>query len=235
MLAAAALLVFQADDVRAQSGLFSTIFGGGSSYNRSPARNAPYGNYRYSRPDGSSFWRNGWYSGYPAPMYSYGRYRTLCVRSCDGYYWPVSFSTTRAGFARDAKQCESSCAVPAKLFVHSNPTHPGVDTARMVDLKGMPYSRMENAFLYRKEYLKDCRCKPEPWSEAAKQEYARRVAGVENPEPVKTAADQQDEASGAMSPAVESRRSRAINRRKLRRRTRSSDAKFSGQWWAGSW
>ena len=50
-----------------------------------------------------------------------GTYRTLCVRLCDGYYFPISFSATRDRFARDAKTCETSCGGQARLFVYRNP------------------------------------------------------------------------------------------------------------------
>ncbi len=99
-------------------------------------------------------------------------YRTLCVRLCDGYYWPISYSTRRSRFSRDAQQCESSCGVPARLFVHRNP---GGSVESMVDLEGKPYSRLPHAFRYRQEYVGDCRCRPDPWTEEAKAEYARRA------------------------------------------------------------
>src|SRR5688572_4629876 len=35
-----------------------------------------------------------------------GTYRTWCVRSCDGYYFPVSFSTTREHLSTDQVTCE---------------------------------------------------------------------------------------------------------------------------------
>jgi hypothetical protein len=116
----------------------------------------------------------------------YGRYRTLCVRTCDGYYFPVSFSTTRSGIRRDANVCQSSCQVPTKLFYHRNP---GADVQHMVDLQGKPYVNMENAFRYREEYVPNCRCKPEPWSEAAKEVYEQRAELAETPGQIDTVAN----------------------------------------------
>ena len=41
-----------------------------------------------------------------APYYSGGgTFRTLCVRTCDGYYFPISFSTTSERFPEDAQTC----------------------------------------------------------------------------------------------------------------------------------
>jgi hypothetical protein len=157
--------------------LFASLFGGTGAYGSSKRYNTHRTPYQ-----GLS----GWSSTYPSYMRSYGRYRTLCVRTCDGYYWPVSFSTTRSGIARDANQCESSCQVPAKLFYHRNP---GSDVQQMVDLQGKPYSSTENAFRYRAEYVPNCRCKPEPWSDAAKEVYERRAELAENPDALEKVAD----------------------------------------------
>lgn len=98
----------------------------------------------------------------------FGTYRTLCVRLCDGYYFPISFSATRDRFARDAKTCESSCGGQARLFVYRNP---GADVEDMVDLKGQPYRKLSTAFVYRTEYVPACRCKPNPWDSEARDRH----------------------------------------------------------------
>ena len=38
-----------------------------------------------------------------------GTFRTLCVRTCDGYYFPISFSTISDQFATDAQSCQNMC------------------------------------------------------------------------------------------------------------------------------
>ena len=97
-----------------------------------------------------------------------GTYRTMCVRLCDGYYFPVSFSATRDRFARDAKTCESSCGEQARLFVYRNP---GAEIEDMVDLRGQPYRQLSTAFLYRKEYVAACRCNSNPWDTEARERH----------------------------------------------------------------
>jgi hypothetical protein len=97
-----------------------------------------------------------------------GTYRTMCVRLCDGYYFPISFSATRDRLARDAKTCESSCGGQARLFVYRNP---GADVEDMVDLRGQPYRQLSTAFLYRTEYVPQCRCKPNPWDAEAQERH----------------------------------------------------------------
>ena len=51
----------------------------------------------------------------------FATYRTLCVRLCDGYYFPVSFSTLPNHFQRDAELCQSRCAAPAELLLPPKP------------------------------------------------------------------------------------------------------------------
>jgi hypothetical protein len=93
-----------------------------------------------------------------------GTYRTLCVRLCDGFYWPLSHSTTRARFSKDAKQCEDSCPGRSQLFVQRSGSD---DVEGMMDLKGVPYTQLRNALRYRTEYVQDCTCRGNPWEPEA--------------------------------------------------------------------
>ena len=61
---------------------------------------------------------------------SSGTYRTLCVRTCDGYYFPISYSTVPSKFADDEQLCQRLCpATEVTLYSHRNP---GEDVARAV-------------------------------------------------------------------------------------------------------
>jgi hypothetical protein len=87
----------------------------------------------------------------------YGTYRTLCVRSCDGFYWPVSFSTVQSHFAYDEQTCRRSCpGTDVSLYVHRNP---GEGPEEAISLAGQPYAASPNAFRYRDEYVEGCSCK----------------------------------------------------------------------------
>lgn len=90
-------------------------------------------------------------------------YRTVCVRLCDGYYWPISYATTPEGFDRDRQKCESSCGSPVRLYRGKT----GAEIDDMEDQTGQPYRRLRNAFLYRTQYDAACKCKAEPWSKEA--------------------------------------------------------------------
>jgi len=86
-----------------------------------------------------------------------GTFRTLCVRTCDGFFFPVSFSTGQEQFPHDAARCGEICpAAPTALFVHRNP---GGMTEDMISLAGIPYSETENAYRFRSELVEECSCR----------------------------------------------------------------------------
>lgn len=83
--------------------------------------------------------------------------RTVCVRSCDGYYWPISFSTMPEFLSDDAATCSSQCpGSDVELYYYHNP---GETPENMVNLEGQPYTALPNAFRYRSEYDASCTCK----------------------------------------------------------------------------
>jgi hypothetical protein len=97
-----------------------------------------------------------------------GTYRTVCVRTCDGAYFPVSFATVPARFPDDEKTCKALCpAAEASLFAYRNP---GEDMNQAVSINGQPYSALPNAFKYRTEFNPSCACKAvgQTWSDALK-------------------------------------------------------------------
>ena len=97
-----------------------------------------------------------------------GTYRTVCARSCDGFYFPISFATVPSRFADDERVCKSLCpASDATLFTYRNP---GEDMNQAVSINGQPYSQSPNAFKYRQAFDKSCSCKAagQTWSDALK-------------------------------------------------------------------
>jgi hypothetical protein len=94
----------------------------------------------------------------PFGDYSSGTYRTLCVRTCDGYYFPISFSTTREFLPEDERTCQAMCpGTEAKLFFHDNP---GGGPENMTALDGQAYSSLATAFQYRTKISNACTCRP---------------------------------------------------------------------------
>lgn len=111
---------------------------------------------------------SGWFSARRGSTH-----RTVCVRLCDGYFWPISFSTTSDNFERDQNMCEQSCTSPAKLFVYENP---GQEPEQMVDVKGQPYSKLKSAFLFRSKFDASCKCNPHPWEQEAMNRHKQYAA-----------------------------------------------------------
>jgi hypothetical protein len=132
-------------------GFFGALFGG----NRPPRPSASFGYPQEADPllpeDGVGFDEGG-----------SGSYRTLCVRTCDGYYFPVSNSASPSRFQTDADICRARCpASETRLFVH--PSGSESETAVAADDMFSPYAKMSYALKYRTEYVKDCTCgRPDP-------------------------------------------------------------------------
>jgi hypothetical protein len=109
------------------------------------------------------------------------RFRTLCVRMCDGFHFPVSASTSRRGFMRDQMRCQATCGADARLF-YVPATSLDMDDA--VDLSGRTYASLKVANLHKKTMVAGCQCRPDPWS-AAELSRHRQYADLEEPERAK--------------------------------------------------
>jgi hypothetical protein len=127
-----------------QRGFFETLFGG-PNVNIQPPAPSDY------------------------PQVGAGGYRTLCVRTCDGYYFPISNSTSSTRFADDEQTCQKLCpATEAVLYSHRNP---GEDVAQAVANNGRTYKDLPNAFRYRREFIAACGCRlpGQSWADALGQ------------------------------------------------------------------
>ncbi|WP_175544289.1 DUF2865 domain-containing protein [Mesorhizobium sp. YR577] len=105
-----------------------------------------------------------------------GQYRTVCVRTCDGYYFPMSFASSKREFARDQQNCQAMCpGAEMQVFFHqSSPVavqevKEGEEAPEITDesadmvsaVNGKPYSEMPAAYLYKRESLpkpEGCSC-----------------------------------------------------------------------------
>jgi hypothetical protein len=95
-----------------------------------------------------------------------GSGRPVCVRLCDGYFFPLA----NTGGNRDSAQqmCQAQCpAVPTQLFFITGDS----ELARAVGADGTPYTSLPNAFRYRTTYDETCSCRVEgqSWAEALAQ------------------------------------------------------------------
>jgi hypothetical protein len=130
-------------------GFFDRLFGGGGG-GGGGAPSAPFG------------------SGDLTPSDQTSTFRTICVRTCDGFYFPVSYSTSQANFRNDEQACQRMCpATEVQLFSYRNP---GEDVSHAVSMSGQPYSSLPNAYRYRQEFNAACSCRRpgESWADALK-------------------------------------------------------------------
>ncbi|MBS7541555.1 DUF2865 domain-containing protein [Ancylobacter oerskovii] len=97
-------------------------------------------------------------------------YRTVCVRTCDGFFFPISYAANAGKFASDEALCQRQCpGTEARLFVYRNP---GEDIENAVSVSGQTYMSLPNALLYKKQYSAACSCRPngQSWAQALSSE-----------------------------------------------------------------
>ncbi len=95
-------------------------------------------------------------------------FRTVCVRTCDGSFFPISFSTSEDRFRDDERTCQRMCpASEVVLFTYRNP---GEDISKSISINGQPYTSLPNAFRFKQEYNAACSCRRpgESWADAMK-------------------------------------------------------------------
>jgi len=81
-----------------------------------------------------------------------GEFHTSCVRTCDGYFFPMSNSASTSDFERDQKNCESSCPGTEMQVFYSRGMDD--DSANMTSsATGRPYSELPTAYLYKQSNM----------------------------------------------------------------------------------
>jgi hypothetical protein len=120
---------------------------------------APRYSPRVRRVSASPVTRPEWPAFDEAPRFSGGAYRTLCVRACDAFFFPLSERVSPAGFATDAERCAEMCPnQSAWLFAH----RVGASPREAVALDGTRYADLPNAFAFRTRFDAACRCRTGP-------------------------------------------------------------------------
>ena len=73
---------------------------------------------------------------------------TMCVRTCDGGFFPISSNATSVDFGRDAQTCAKMCpGIETELFYRDVTS---TEASNMISVAtGTPYSAMKNAFAYK--------------------------------------------------------------------------------------
>lgn len=85
-----------------------------------------------------------------------GSYRTMCVRTCDGAYFPISSQASSLSFGRDAQVCSMMCpGVETELFYHSIRQE---SEAMRSTATGRLYGDLDNAYRFRTTAGRDKAC-----------------------------------------------------------------------------
>lgn len=108
-----------------------------------------------------------------------GGLKTMCVRTCDGGFFPISSHASPTSFRRDAQVCSMMCpGTQTELFYQSLTSD---DTAGMVSTEnGQTYGELPNAFRFRTSGRKDsksCGCN----LQAYYKEMLKRERAAANP------------------------------------------------------
>lgn len=90
--------------------------------------------------------------------------RLVCVRACDGFWFPIS--TQPSGNAGPDELCQALC--PAADTAAYRAPHGDGDIGQAVSLKGEPYTQLPGAFRFRKRVDPSCTCRrpDQSWAEA---------------------------------------------------------------------
>jgi hypothetical protein len=107
---------------------------------------------------------------------AHGGSQAVCVRTCDGGFFPLSISARNADHEQLTNLCQALCP-NATVAVYTRAPSNQIDTA--VSLDGEPYSEMPNALKFQKTFDPSCTCKPpgQSWVDALAG--ADRVLGGE--------------------------------------------------------
>jgi hypothetical protein len=90
--------------------------------------------------------------------------KAVCVRTCDGYFFPVSYNSFGQSPDRLSDLCRAQCPnVDTEVFTYS----PSRDITDAVSINGQPYTSLANALKYRRTFDAACTCRPpgKSWAE----------------------------------------------------------------------
>jgi hypothetical protein len=92
--------------------------------------------------------------------------RLVCVRACDGFFFPLHNLPRRGRSGPDA-MCQALCPA-AQTVAYRIPGGLDGDIADAVSMRGKPYARLANAFRYQKAVDQSCSCRQpdQSWTEA---------------------------------------------------------------------
>jgi hypothetical protein len=97
--------------------------------------------------------------------HAHGGSQAVCVRTCDGGFFPLSFSARSASDEELTALCKALCPNAEVMLYTRNPAR---DISTALGADGTAYSDLPNALKYTKALVPECGCKPpnQSWVEA---------------------------------------------------------------------
>ncbi|WP_332310716.1 DUF2865 domain-containing protein [Methylocystis silviterrae] len=123
----------------------------------------------------------------------------ICVRACDGGFFPITYSARSSNLDDLATMCRALCPnAEVKLYTASQGK--GLSSALSID--GEAYSDHPNAHKFEKTYDPSCGCKPpgQSWAEALAE--AERLIAERHAKDQVVTAEQAEQLSRALPPGV---------------------------------
>jgi Protein of unknown function (DUF2865) len=147
-----------------------------------------------------------------------GGARVVCVRACDGFFFPLDGRP--GGRASEDQLCQALCP-GAQAAAYRMPLDGEIEEA--VSFKGRPYARLANAFKFQKERDQSCSCKPDGKSWAEALQTAERMVGRHRGDMIVTAAKAEELSRPRLS------RTAAKQLRDMKRKAAESREEFASQ------
>jgi hypothetical protein len=121
----------------------------------------------------------------------------ICVRGCDGGFFPITYSAKRAQLDDLDALCKAMCpGTEAKLYTQSQ--WKGLDSA--ISVEGEPYTDHPNARRFETVFDPTCGCKPpgQSWTEALAE--AERILAERNKKDQMVTSEQAEQLSRPIQP-----------------------------------
>ncbi|UOM33655.1 DUF2865 domain-containing protein [Acuticoccus sp. I52.16.1] len=152
-------------------GIFSSLFGNSRSreevrvVSTAPANGVERLDLNSARPNRAASGGGETYvsaatrsSGHVKGQMRVGNYRTVCVRLCDGFYFPINSRSHSDNFYDELAMCIGRCpGADVSLYAHGSDSP--VESMRST-MTGERYVTLPTAFAYRKRSVSGCGCQP---------------------------------------------------------------------------
>jgi hypothetical protein len=123
--------------------------------------------------------------------------RLVCVRTCDGYFFPLS--SAPGGRQNADEMCQALC--PGSETVAFSMGGSDDALSRAISLRGTPYASLPNAFRYTKGFDESCSCKKEGQSWASLLRQAESMLGERRGDIFVTAEKSEEMSRPKLTPA----------------------------------